>query len=283
MTSYLKDRVVGEFGLSIATDLAIAGLYNKHPDQPKQKELPAKLGQVLYINVRTLIRNIMGSASSSFNAENASVEECYDILQIELAMIADILQMENPPLNVVYYVPDYVGLRAEFPNAELKDVSTEKQNHKVFIEKKVLNLLYKEYKDSDLPIEFILLEIKTKTPYKAFFLTHYPVDLLNTKGFDKVYLLESHTGVVKGPDKWWTKLATKNMEGAERIPFNKATIQFFGDTGNMFKSQPPKAKKRVIEVAEKYQWNQNTTKDRILTTLKLAFEGGIEQTFRKLW
>lgn len=283
MTSVLRDRVVGESGVSIATDLAILGLYNKHPDGPKTKTLPATMGQVVYINVRTLFRNIYNSAVKSEDAERASVEEFLDLLEQELSVITDTFDMQEPPLDVKFYAPSYDALLREYRNGELKDIKTDKMTHKTKVENKVLKLLNGRYTGSSMPIIFNDLEIKTNTPYKAFFLTHYPVDLLHTKGFDKVYLIESHTGVVKGPEKWWTKLATKNLEHAERIPFNKATIQFFGDSGNMFKSQPFKAKKRVAEIAEKYKWNQTTTKDRILATLKLSFEGMLESTFRKLW
>lgn len=283
MTSMLKDRVVGETGISIATDLAILGLYNRHPDGPRSRTLPATLGQILYINVRTLFRNIYGSAAKVEDAENTSVGVFFDLLEQELSVITDVLEMQEPPLKVVFYAPSYDSLKREYRNGELKDIKTDKITHKTKVENQVLELLEKHYRETNLPIIFNDLEIRTNTPYKAFFLTHYPVDLLHTKGFDKVYLIESHTGVVKGPEKWWTKLATKNLEHAERIPFNKATIQFFGDTGNMFKSQPIKAKKRVAEIAEKYKWNQTTTKDRILGTLKLSFEGSLEMTFRKLW
>lgn len=276
-----NDRVVGNYNVSISTNMAIDGLYNRIPDKPKEQPLPAKLGNAVYFNVRTLFRNAWGSMTSE-QAANTEVTTYVDILEQEMNIIASALSEEEPPLEAFFYAPSYEHLHKEYPNGELKNIKTDKMTNKVLMENRVL-LKLKSMDSLLTPIIFNNVEIKTEVPYKAFFVTHYPVDLLHTVGFDKVFLLESHTGVVKTPDKWWTKLGTKNIDGAERIPFNKGTIQFFGDSGGMFKSQPLGAKKKVAEVAIKYKWNQQTTRSRILDTLRLAGEGHIEQTLRQLW
>ncbi len=276
-----SERVVGNYNLSIATNMAIDGLYNRIPDKAKVNPLPAKAGNAIFFNVRTLFRNLWGSMRAE-DAEGTSLETFVDIIEQEMITIVSALSEEEHPLEALFYAPSYEHLHKEYPNGELKNVKTDKMTHKVLMENRVLARL-KQNELSDVNVIFNDVELKSDVPYKAFILTHYPVDLLHTVGFDKVFLLESHTGVVKGPDKWYTKLATKNLENNERIPFNKGTIQFFGDSGGMFKSQPLGAKKRVIEVAVKYKWNQHTTRSRMLDTLRLAGEGHIEQTLRKLW
>lgn len=279
--SSLNDRVVGNYGLSIATNQAIDGLYNRIPDRKPERPMPATLGDAVFFNVRTLFRNVWGSLPSA-DAQNYNANIYADIIEQEIMTIKTVLAEETPPLEAFFYLPTYASLIKDYPNGNLKDIKTDKMNQKVILENKALALL-KDNPSPEIPIIFNDVEIKTLTPFKAFILSHYPVDLLHTTGFSKTFLLESHTGVVKGPDKWYTKLSTKNLEGFERIPFNKATIQFFGDSGGMFKSQPLGAKKRVAEVAIKYKWNQQTTKARMLDTLRLAGEGHIEQTMRALW
>lgn len=279
--SSLSERVVGNYNLSIATNMAIDGLYNRIPDKPKERPLPATLGNAIFFNVRTLFRNIWGSMKSE-DAENTPLNSYVDIIEQEMVTIVSVLGAEEPPMEAFFYAPSYEHLHKDYPNSELKGIKTDKMTHKVLMENRVLATL-KLQETTEVPIDFNDVEIKTKVPYKAFILSHYPVDLLHTSGFSKTYLLESHTGVVKGPDKWYTKLAAKNLENIDRIPFNKGTIQFFGDSGGMFKAQPIGAKKRMIEVAVKYKWNQQTTRSRILDTLKLSGEGAIEQTLRKLW
>lgn len=277
-----SERVVGNLNVSISTNMAIDGLYNRIPDKPKEKTLPALQGNAIFFNVRTLFRNIWGSMKSS-DAENTSLNTFVDIIEQEIMTLQEALSMEDHPLEAFFYAPSYEHLRKFYPNGELKDVTTDKMTNKVLMENRVLATLKKQDETGAMPIIFNDVELKTKVPYKAFILSHYPVDLLHTNGFDKTFLLESHTGTVKGPDKWYTKLSTKNIEFNERIPFNKGTIQFFGDSGGMFKSQPMGAKKRVVEVAVKYKWNQQTTRSRMLDTLRLAGEGALEQTLRKLW
>lgn len=276
-----SERVVGNINLSIATNMAIDGLYNRIPDKPKERPLPATLGNAIYFNVRTLFRNVWGSMTST-EAELLSLDSFVDILEQEMVTAVSALSEEEPPLEAFFYAPSYEHLHREYPNAELKNIKTDKMSHKVLMENRVL-AAFKKMEETPVPIIFNDVELKSKLPLKAFILTHYPVDLLHTSGFDKTYLLESHTGAVKGPEKWYTKLATKNLENNERIPFNKGTIQFFGESGGIFKAQPIGARKRVIEVAVKYKWNQHTTRSRMLDTLRLAGEGHIEQTLRKLW
>lgn len=278
--SSLSERIMGNNYISIATNMAIDGLYNRIPDRPKDRVMPASLGNAVYFNLRTLFRNIWGSMNAE-DAANVSLDNYVDVIEQEMNNILNTLSEENPPLEAFFYAPSYQGLFKEYSNAELKNVKTDKMSHKVLMENRVLAKL-KQSDSIQVPIIFNDLEIKTTVPYKAFFVTHYPVDLLHTVGFSKTYLLESHTGIVKGPDKWYTKIGAKNLEGGERIPFNRATLQFFGDS-SMFKSHPMSAKKRVAEVAQKYKWNQQTTKARMLDTLRLAGEGHLEMTFRKLW
>lgn len=280
MNSANNDRVVGNYNVSISTNMALDGLYNRIPDLPKEQPLPASLGTAVYFNVRTLFRNAWGSMNGE-TAANVSVQEYADILEQEMATIQAALSEEDHPLEAYFYAPSYETLHKEYPNGTLKNIKTDKMTHKTLTENRVLAKL-KLSADLAIPIIFNDVEIKTEVPHKAFFVTHYPVDLLHTSGFNKVYLLESHTGIVKGPDKWYTKLSMKNLDAAERIPFNKGTLQFFGDS-SMFKSQPMAAKKRVTEVAMKYKWNQHTTRARILDTLRLVGEGHIEQTLRQLW
>lgn len=279
--SYQIERVVGNYNISISTNMALDGLYNRIPDRPRVNPIPASLGNAVYFNLRTLFRNAWGSFQSA-DAPNISADKYVDILEQEMNIIVNVLSEEEPPLEAFFYAPSYSKLHREYPNAELKNIKTDKMNHKVLMENLVVAKLM-EIESGQVPIIKNDVEIKTDVPYKAFFVTHYPVDLLHTSGFNKTYLLESHTGIVKGPDKWYTKLSVKNIDGGERIPFNKGTIQFFGDSGGMFKSQPLSAKKRMAEVAVKYKWNQQTTRSRILDTLRLAGEGHIEQTLRKLW
>ena len=124
------------------------------------------------------------------------------------------------------------------------------------------------------------MEIKAPERQRAFILSHLPIDLLYAKGFSNVLLLESHTGKVKSENEWYTKFSA---EASERIPFNKATLTFFGDSGGMFKPQHHTARKALTAVADKYKWTYQTTKEKILLNLKLGGQGVIEQVMREMF
>ena len=54
------NRTIGQFPISIATSLAIESALGVHPDIPVTG-VPVEKYNAIYINVRTLIRNFIGS------------------------------------------------------------------------------------------------------------------------------------------------------------------------------------------------------------------------------
>ena len=278
-------REMGDISISIGTSFALQGLYNEHPDKKAERKLPASAGDSIYINVRTLFRNIL-NATASDAIFNVSVDDYVKAIKSELTEIKSYLEnhREDSPMNVYFYLPTYNSLAKEFGStAELREPSTDLQKRKLMIEKDVFGKIETELKT--LPVEnqyinIIDMEIKTDKRERAFLLTHYPVDLLYTKGFSNVLLLESHTGEVKSENKWFTKF---HAEASERIPFNKAMLIFFGDSGGMFKPQHHKARSALMQVADKYKWTYQTTRDKILMNLKLGGQGLIEQNVRAMF
>lgn len=280
--SKLYERAMGAYPLSIATSLAIESLYNRHPDRPKEAQLPALKAKTIWINLRTLFRNIYGSLPSE-EARGVIPLDYADVIEDEIQNLRAILSTEEHPLDVVFYCPTYKGIEKEYGRGDLRPKHTDKQLAYLALENGAFEVLWERYgslSETESPVFFVDCEIKTKTPDKAFFITHYPVDLLNTVGFDSVLLLESHTGVIKDKFKWNSKFHTK---GCDRIPFNQGTLLFFGDSGLMFKPQPIKARRRVLEIAEEYKWDATTTRERIKLTLKLANEPFLWETLKALW
>lgn len=282
MSDILYRREMGTLPVSIATSLALEGLYNRHPEKIPQKTNPALWASIIYINVRTLFRNLVGAISSD-DIFKVKANEYIDVLLSELLAINQFLSREQHAMRVVFYLPTYASLAKEFGDGNLRLPSTDLQQSRHKLEMAVFGGLeerYKEVPEDQRPIAFIDLQIKGIQREKAFILTHYPIDLLNLHNFVEVRLVESHTGEVKSEHQWYQKFQT---ERDERIPFNKAMLLFFGDSGMMFKPQHHKSRKRVIEIAHKYNWTTNTTKDRMLLNLQLAGEGLLLQTIRKLF
>lgn len=276
-------REMGELPISIGTSLSLQALYNNHPDRKPEKHLPVLKADVLYINVRTLFRNIM-SATDNSKATDVKSKDYLIALKDELKDIGDYLKNQENSIKVYFYLPTYDSLHKEFGSvAELREPRTDLQKQKLEIEKQVFAELEKELKALEPEkryVNIIDITIESKDRVKSFILTHYPVDLLYVKGFSKVYLLESHTGKIKDEREWYTKFSA---DASERVPFNKAMLVFFGDSGGMFKPQHHKARKALLKVAEKYKWTYQTTKDKILLNLQLGGEGMIQQTVQKMF
>jgi len=282
MTDILYRREMGDVPISIATSLALQGLFNTHPDKPVEKKLPASWGKVIYFNIRTLLRNIIGAIASD-DVYIPNPRQYADTIKDEMVHIAEYLTTHDHKLLPYFYLPSYASLAKECGNADLRLPSTDKQKQRHALETAIFKLLDQDYKDllpEQRPINFNDIWIVSKEPVRAFLVSHYPLDLLFTKGFDEVRLLESHTGEVLPQNKWYRKFQT---ERDERVPFNKAMLCFFGDSGMMFKPQHHTSRKRIIEIAHDKNWLFNTTKDRILLNLKLAGEGNLEQVVRKLF
>lgn len=281
MSSHIAEREMGSMPISIATALAIDGLYNRHPDLKKQSPLPATKAHVLYINVRTLFRNVFGAIGDSDKAMSVKASEYADCILQEMDEIRTQLMQEEHPLEVVYYLPTYKDIAKYMGNGELRPLTTDNQKQKNKLENDTLQAIHDAYKGvEDKPFIDVNVEIWSKTYRNIFIITHLPMDLLNLKNTSEVFLLESHTGRLKPKNMWYTKFA---VDKSPKIPFNKGTMLFYGDSGNIFKPQPIKARKRLLEVAEKRKWNAHTSRERMIQGLELEVEPYLIKTIKALF
>lgn len=256
----IAHRELGELGLSIATDLAIAGAFGQHPDRPLPKQ-PILDYSLLLINVRTLVRNLLGSIQRERKILLTS-EHSTEPLLYEMSAIQEIVDSKtNGKVKVGFFYSHYKDLHKEFPHANLKESKTQIQIVNEGLETSLTNGLVKRLlKDNNFPftvVDFLL----TKTMNSTLLLTHIPLDLLARTKFEKLALLESHTGRVKNHLEWNTRLT--NGKELTNIPFNRFTLQVFGDNGVFFSPIDRKAKNAVMDIATDRKWTTITTDDRI--------------------
>lgn len=281
MNSTLAKREMGNIPISIATSLAFEGLYNRHPDRKPERVLPASKAKVIYINARTLFRNIYRAVDERSLAERVSAQDYANCLLEEVDELSAFLKQESHPLELVLYLPSYRSLAKYMGNGELRPLSTDLQKQYNQLENGCLTEILKQYKNEEVkPFLEVDMEIEVKEYQDIFLLSHLPMDLLNVKNAADIYLVESHTGVVKGKELWYTKLHANKEES---IPFNKATVLFFGDSGMIFKPQNHKSRSALVEVSKKRKWNAYTTKDRMLIGLEVCNEPYLIRTIRELF
>lgn len=266
----LDKRELGKVPVSIGTALALDGLYNRHPDMKPSPYLPASKATQIYINGRTLFRNMYNAIGDTDIAMRIKNEDYAEALLVEIDEINKAIQAETHQLAVYVYFPSYKSLGAYFPRGELKEATTEKRKRYIMLENGVLQFIHDKYKKvEDKPFINIDCVLKIEHPTSTFILTHLPMDLLLAENYTELFLVESHTGRVKSKRLWYTKFGT---ERDSRIPFNKAMLLFFGDSGNIFKAQHKSSRDELRNIANKRDWNWKTSLTRIKTGLQLSKE-----------
>ena len=260
----IADRASSEqFPLSIATGLAIEAAVGVHPDYPV-KVAPILHYDQLWINVRTLFRNLYGALEPEV-AKAVMPVHFAEVLIEEMDVISGIIaDFSNNRTKVIFYLSNYNGLEQKYRHAKIRMDNTDKQKaYRSTVNATLANLLQMvpdRITGYELKIGGTLSQNAT-----ALILTNYAYDLLSMRSFKELTLLESHTGKIKGRALW----ASKYHNGKElaNMPFREDLIQIFGDS-ETFAPQDIKLRKSLIEVAALRKWSATTTTDKIRDSLK---------------
>lgn len=260
----INAREKGQFPISISTSLALegaSGIYPERPESPAPFDTPPT---ELWVNVRTLFRNLLGSLKTAEDRNGVLPNALHVALTEEMTIVEAVVNKASQGrTGVVYYACDYTSLPRKYPKAQLKESKTSNQLTYLALEQQTLKLVMKEHGSEDLRHFDIEL---TGAHKDAWMISHLPVDLLSKSHFQSLKLLESHTGVLKGPSLWYTKLT--NGKDLPHIPFGPFALQVFGDGGHHFQQMPRVIREEVLRLAEEYKWNATTTKDRISLSVR---------------
>lgn len=267
-TGALSNRAMSAFPVSIGTALALETLFQPmQPAYDPMRVIPQKVEignyQVLWVNLMTLYRNIIGALDKD-GAKAVMAGDLSDTLAFEVDLIQRLVGEESlGKCECVFYASNYSGLHATHPHGLLREHKTERQRQYNHLMELTLGDFFKTQVRSESFQHFDRL-IQPKLARKGLILTHYAYDLLAYPAFTELDLLESHTGAVKSRGLWYTKLS--NSQNLVRMPFNSMTLQVFGDS-QTFTAQPMKARLALIELADKYNWHPLLTRDRLMFSL----------------
>lgn len=273
----LAEREKGQLPISIASSRALEGAFGILEEAPEAHPIIHRV-DALYVNLRTLIRNIAGSVESEVNAQ-LTAEDISATMANELQIIESaVQQVSNGKVAVVPYVCSYESLKRLYPKAMMKTTTTEKMTFAFMREVNALNDFelnrgWIHPKKFDIDFE--------KDDRKTLILTNYAIDLLQKYKFTSLTLLESHTGAVKPPPMWYTKL--NNGKDLKTIPFDRMTIQMFGDGSNLFSPFPIKIRRHMLAISEKNGWTPLTTKALILESVKKERDPVLESLILNLY
>lgn len=274
----LTGREMGQLPISIATSLALEGAYGILEDHPDPNPAIHKV-DVLYINLRSLIRNITGSLEADLSSRLLP-EDISACMANELQIIeASVRQYTHGKVEIVPYVCDYKSLKRLYPHAMLKESKPGTKAEFAFF-REVATLADFDERMGWIYTKKFDIEFETDNR-KALILTNYAIDLLQRYKFTSLSLLESHTGAVKPPAMWYTKL--NNGKELTTIPFNRMTIQMFGDNSNLFSPFPIAIRKAIVAISEKNAWTPLSTKQYILDSITKERDPVLEALIRNLF
>lgn len=267
------DRVTGTYPISMATSLAIEGAtHTGEYEDEKAKEFVLR-NKTLMVNVRTLFRNAH-NAFSTDHQQRLSIGAIVDSVREDMEEVLNVLGKLEPDCEVEFYYCTYKGVNDKFKSANFYNATTDKQKAYRDLEVDLFKNMDKVVPEG---VEVSEYKIDLDGGKPTVLLTHHPIDLLSAGNFPSVSLLESHTGKVKGPSEWCTKLTNK----PEMIPFSKMTLTLFGD-GVVFAPQPIKFRRKVLELAKKYKWTYKTPDTRVIEAVKRGYEPHLVQLLREL-
>lgn len=251
------DRDVGQFPVSIGSSMALESLLHMHPNQPQQPS-GYKSIRALWVNLRTLIRNLY-SAMPAENTRKIKFEMAALVLLDEIRVIPEVFRQHGQPLEVVFYFSDMDELKWQFPKALYKKAKTERQIHYETYERMVLLHLWQLMRDQAMAPRILKKKLEPIS-FVAAMLTHYPHELLHRSSFERLFLLESHTGKLKAYNTWYTKL--NGLKEENQMPFNEYTVQVFGE-GVIFDSQPKGIRAELKELASYKRWTGITSNEKM--------------------
>lgn len=264
MSEIMSRRATGQLPLSIATSLAIESLLGIHPEKETDTP-PITKYQELWVNLRTLVRNMLGSLEKE-DKKFVTPDEITEALLSEMDVITTETK-SNGITHVVFYGSE-LNL-TKYRRAKLRALNTDRQKHEdALIAKSVGDVLrqYKENPSSSFEVKRFSLKLKpTRKDTKTVILTHQCIDLLAWSEFKSLTLLESHTGNFKDRDLWYTKYY--NGKDLNRLPFTEKLLQIFGDS-EIFSPMDKHLRDDILELANKYNWTPLTTNEKVSFTIR---------------
>ena len=247
--------------ISIGTSIAIESALGLLPEQTNQIKIENY--DAIWINVRTLFRNLLGAMETE-SKKMVLPEDVAEALVNEMTVInAVVSDKTRGMVSVVFYVCTHSSLSRRYPNAAHRNShdNTDNQRTNYIVEQQALKTVL----DSGAMVDLRKFDMDFGDNTNVMIVTHQPIDLLNRYRFKQIVLLESHTGAIKPPSRWYTKL--QNGRELVNIPFDKMTLQLFGD-GTMFSPMGIKVRKHLVELAKKNGWTYLTTRDYVMKTIR---------------
>lgn len=248
MNDGIMNRQKGEqLPISIGTALAF------------EKALAEDVPPEFLVNGMTLFRNVYDAISAE-ERSTVSPDDYLNAITEEVQMLHDaMVQLHGEQSNARLYLNSYKSLGKHLPHAKLKVPTTANQQRYA----ELSSIIFKKLAGRFNPL-MIDTGFKAGRRDPTVIFTHEPTDLLSSRRFKQLTLLESYTGELKGHSLWYTKLG----KGAPTVPLNGFTLSIYGDGNNHLRMLHKKVKDVVTKMAKDNRWTPLTTYDKAAFNIK---------------
>lgn len=274
MNSILASRTISSFPLSIGTSLAMETVFNpKLPPYDADRKIPDKVDisqyTELWVNITTLIRNILGSVPKD-HQQGLLDDDIAQVVSEELDTIDSLLKEEGKGTCILFpYFNTYekvINNKLTHKAVQFRIPTTPAQLHYANILSKVCLGLEK---NSPRKIYHFKDDIKSPTNLpKVLILTHQPWDLLSYHHTRMMDLIESHTGTLKTRQQWNTKYYSVEHDAMLLLPFTKKLLLIFGDHV-LIKPMAIAFRKMILDIAQKRNFTPLTSEEKVRFFLDL--------------
>lgn len=267
----LSGRTISAFPLSIGTSLAFESIFDPRlePYDPAREivnRIDIRKYNQVWVNLATLFRNALGAVPSK-DTLMVGKHEVRAVLESEMETIQSLLAQEGQGFaKPVFYFPTYETPSLKVPHNAItvrKD-TTDQQKHHTGLLISAMKSIKADQANDVLWLDHELTPAKSGV--KALVLSHVPYDLLSWRHFDKLDLLESHTGKLKPRSMWYTKYLPLPKEDLSTLPFQRKLLMIFGDK-IIYHPLDIRFRKLLLGISRDCKWTPMTTDVKVMFDL----------------
>ena len=266
MDRMYSERSISALPVSIGTSLAFETILTGQlppydPSRVYNKQDIHKYTQV-WINIQTLFRNLMGALPPQLKSM-AQAHDLAEVLQQEIDILSSSIKEESQStVEICYYYPTYEKLIKDILLARQVQFRTPNTVNQKLYHELMLSTYQRLKKISNVDIMEVKKLVEPPSMTKGLIFTHCPYDLLSYKDFQKLDLLESHTGLVKSRSHWYSKYYPVGEMDMSVLPFIKPLLMIFGDH-TLIKPMTYGYRKTILDIAHQRNWTPLTTESKV--------------------
>lgn len=269
-TPLLSKRTTGSTGISIGSHLALESFFfNKlkiYDTERKFTKLKVEDYDIHIWNLFTIVRNILNACEEK---DKSLIFQDPTFPQLIIDEVGNISSLYADTTCKPYlFYPDYTKVMKDW-NKDKQPILTNPMKETINIANLLASLKKKKLiQEDNVPLannkrDHKLPELGLKGK-RVIITTHLAVDLFNPC---VTALLESHTGKLKKENEYNSKYHVIGKQDLSKLPWLQELYYLLGDYHLVVGVKNIIMRKKILEVAERFNWTPTTSKVKALVNL----------------